>query len=680
MRLYLKTVVALLMSVAAANGAKAQESFEKTYEYRINYQEGEVTITGVRPGVKLKGDVQIPGSYTSTKTGERYTVVSLRGDQIEPEYGKMRPVFENQDEMTSVYIPSTINDIVAGAFRGCKRLKEFKVSSQNKEFKAVDGLLYHLRGEAVDLMRFPPAKTSTGFTLPDECWYILAGAFADNYTITTLRLSKWQLLMNDVFEGNLGITKIELIDSYMYETNATGDYLVSKEDPGLLVAVAPRYKMGGLLSIPSSIHTIGWGALTGSRATSVSIPSTVKSIHGYAFAGTSLQKVTIPATVTDLMTDGLFYNCPELVSVDIKPSIAEIGKFMFMGCGKLESVTLPNSCKSLKAYAFVGCESLKEFTGLYRFPNISTEGGCQFAESGMTSANIPTAWQTLPDGIFRNCADMTSVSLNDGVETVGDRAFEGTSLETINTRNVNYVGYWGFTTLSTLRKVVIPAHEGTMTLASSAFQLAPSAEIYIDHKSMAGLTSGWGWHWSFDYPQDALPKIYTSKRSFSQFFTEFDELYVPAGSRVHYKSLCGAGSECRDRIYEMFSYSGVNPSKRCLTITPSYYWVKITSVTIDGKEATADGELWSVAGAGSSSSSTMNVVINYTVKDIKMSTEYNLSASSGVEETVGEMSADSRRPKVVRHTGDAPREGAVYYDMSGRVVANPVEGGLYIVR
>ncbi|MDE5644945.1 MAG: leucine-rich repeat domain-containing protein, partial [Muribaculaceae bacterium] len=310
MRLRIKPLLPFMIAGAATLVASAQASFEKTYRFSINYSSNEVTITGVREGVKLQGDIQIPGSYTSTRDGVKYTVTSLRGNIDDAEFGMPRPVFENQDEITSIYIPSTIDDIVVDTFRGCKRLKEFKVSSQSKTFKAVDGVLYYIRSEdSVDMMRFPPARTSTGFTLPDEAGYILEGAFADNYTITTLRLSKWQLLETGALDGNLGITRFELNGHYLYKTNAGGDYLVDKNDPGVLIAVAPRYKMGEQLVIPSSIHTIGWYALAGNRAKSISIPSTVKSIGGYAFTGTSLESVTIPATVTDIPdTEGLFYN------------------------------------------------------------------------------------------------------------------------------------------------------------------------------------------------------------------------------------------------------------------------------------------------------------------------------------------------------------------------------------
>ena len=464
-----------MIAGAATFVASAQSSFEKTYRFSINYSSNEVTITGVREGVKLQGDIQIPGSYTSTRDGVKYTVTSLRGDIENAEFGMPRPVFENQDEITSIYIPSTIDDIVVDSFRGCKRLKEFKVSSQSKTFKAVDGVLYYLRGEdSVDMMRFPPARTSTGFTLPDEAGYILEGAFADNYTITTLRLSKWQLLETGALDGNLGITRFELNGHYLYEST-----------------------------------------------------------------------------------------------------------------------------------------------------------------------------------------------------------FEGTSLETVNTRKVNEVDMYGFATDATLRKVVIPAHDGTMTLGYKAFVLAPSAEIYIDHKSMTAAMTWDDWHDMFEYPSDALPKIYTSKRSFGRFFTKFDELYVPAGSRSHYMGLCAAGSACRDRIYEMFSYSAVNPSQEKIAVTPLFNWVKITSVTINGTDAVLSDGVWSKPGAVSVSS-TMNVVIGYTANNIKMSTEYNFQVSTGIEDTEACEANIPRHPRTVIYRHASAQEGAVYYDMQGRRVIAPREGGIYI--
>jgi len=94
MRLRIKPLLPFMISGAATFVASAQASFEKTYRFSINYSSNEVTITGVREEVKLQGDIQIPGSYTSTRDGVKYTVTSLRGNIDDAESGMPRPVVQ----------------------------------------------------------------------------------------------------------------------------------------------------------------------------------------------------------------------------------------------------------------------------------------------------------------------------------------------------------------------------------------------------------------------------------------------------------------------------------------------------------------------------------------------------------------------------------------------------------
>ena len=658
-----------MATVCVAITIYGQVNVEKTYRLSFwhNEQQPEAFITGLQPGVTLSGAVTIPGSVTID--GTRYVITRISSMDALDYWDNPTPVFKNQTEITSVHIPSTIHSIEVGTFEGCKKLKEFTVSSANKDYKTIDGALYHIRGDMLDLVRFPPARTSTGFTLPSEATYINEGAFADNNTITTVRFGQWQMLSAGAMKGNLGISKFELLDSYLYKTNATGDYVIGadgRDQEGMLVAVAPRYKMGSLLTIPSGIHTLPWLALAGSRASSIAIPSTVTAIYGCAFAGTSFKTVTVPATVTTFNTEGWFEDCPELTSVTINARITEAGELMFRNCVKLTDVTLPTSCKKLKSYCFLGCKSLKSFNGLYNFPK-TTEGNesYQFAHSGLESVNLPSNWAEIPQGMFYHCTSLKSVTISDKTETIRHKAFYGSGLETVNLKGVSKVGADAFITDGHLRKVVIPAADKPLEISDyESFNPIPSAEIYIDRKEMTGD----GWPDFFDC-EAVRAVIYTSKRSFGRFLSRWEKLYVPAGSRSHYQQFTqgngdGHADIDRENVFEMFRYSGVDVKGKRLTVTPAFWWVKITSVTINGTEATPDSDTWTASKA-QVTGSTMNVVISYTANDIKMSTEYNLSASSSIDDTY-----DTTQSGITIEGGRAllpARASWSIHDMAGRV-------------
>lgn len=633
-----------------ASAATAQQSFINTYKYKVtDYDAREVSITGIVDGVVLKGDISIPGSFTDPDSGIKYTVAGLDDDM--PELGMREPVFAGQTEITSIHIPSTITSIAPGAFTGCKKLKEFTVSSLSKTYKTIDGSLYHLRSaDDIDLLRFPPARTSTGFTLPAEADYILEEAFADNYTVTTLRLSGWQEVWTDALRGNLGITKFELNDHHRYETD--GNFLY-EDGRSTIAAVAPRYKMGGELTLPAGVTCIR--SVAGSRASSISIPASVVNIWGNAFAGCHFITATIPATVTRITTQSLFEGCASLTSVVIDAQIAKVGECMFAGCAALETVKLP-PCTTLGRSCFLGCASLTSFSDLYKFPFVSEAGG-QFARSGLTSADIPAAWSEIPAYMFMDCATLTSVTFPDHTESIERKAFCGTALESLNTRNINTIHDYAISTPGTLRKVVIPAHEGTMDLWSNAITLGSDASLYIDHKEMGD----YRWPQCIVLPEDASTDIYTSKRSFSYFFHHWNRLYVPAGSRPHYRKMAYDDTDAAN-VYEMFSCSDANPALAAVTVTPAFGWVKIAGVTINGKAATADGERWTARGAASGA--TMNVVISYTANDVPMSTEYNLSASSSVAYVAAKSATPS--PRLIIYHEATATPGATYLDLTGR--------------
>lgn len=655
----IKKIIALTAAIWCMSlSTTAQSGFEEIYEYEIVTQydgnEKVIYITGIKPGVKLSGEVRIPGS--ATLQGKSYPVIGITGYNYCEDY-EGKPAFLDQAEITSVYIPSTIKSIQTNSFKGCKKIKEFKVSSQNQHYKAVDGVLYQVNGTFDLLLRFPPAKTSSGYTMPERANTICRGAFADNYTVKTLRLSLYQDLGAGALEGNLGITRFELDNSRMFTTNANGDYLMGRpgsDHEGCLVAVAPRYKMDGLLTLPSSVKSILAGALTGSRASYIAIPSSVSNISVNAFSFSSFKEVLIPATVSYLSTERLFEGCQELTKVTISSKIKDVGYMMFRDCPKLSEINLPSSCEELKSGCFMGCKSLTEMKGLYRFPKLD-KYGFQFMNSGLTAVNIPSAWETIPPMMFQGCSSLSSVTFTEGTESVCHDAFDGTALETLNLRNINGMGYGAFQTCGTLRKIIIPDHEGTMKCERHSIgNTAANVDLFIDHKSMTNTFEGAGWHDFIDTYGVSL-HIYTSKRFFSDFFSSWADLYVPAGSSAHYRQFACDDGE-REKVYEMFSFSDVDIKNADLTVTPEFSWVKITGVRINGEDATLiSPDRWRgpVISVGESS---MNVVVSYTARDVKMSTEYNFSSTSGGY--------------------DAPA-GEIYepYILEGRSVRFPVETG-----
>ncbi|MEE0119647.1 MAG: leucine-rich repeat domain-containing protein [Bacteroidaceae bacterium] len=55
-----------------------------------------------------------------------------------------------------------------------------------------------------------------------------------------------------------------------------------------------------------------------------------------------------------------FFDCSSLASINLPPSVTEIGEAAFWGCSSLTTITLPPSVTKIGEDAFSGCSRLTE--------------------------------------------------------------------------------------------------------------------------------------------------------------------------------------------------------------------------------------------------------------------------------------------------------------------------------
>ena len=113
-----------------------------------------------------------------------------------------------------------------------------------------------------------------------------------------------------------------------------------------------------LVSLPSTLESIGVRAFATATILSIELPDNLSEICNRAFEGCKgLDKITIPATA--YIEDNVFSNS-SLREVTINSS--SIGYGMFTGCKNLEKVTISTDCEEIHRFAFTGCPKLKELT------------------------------------------------------------------------------------------------------------------------------------------------------------------------------------------------------------------------------------------------------------------------------------------------------------------------------
>ena len=258
--------------------------------------------------------------------------------------------------------------IAENVFFLCDELNSINVSSSNKYFSSIDGVLYSK--DRKTLIAYPEGKGSS-YNIPN------------------------------------GVTSIG-DDAFYYQ-----DGLSSVTIPNSITSIGSGafYNCKGLTSvtIPGSITSIGSTAFNGcSGLTSVTIPSSVTSIGSGAFGRCSgLTSVTIPSSVTSIGS-GAFDSCNGLKSINVDPKnvsyISENGvlfsydktTLMKYPAGKANaSYVIPDSVKSIYSDAFANC-------------------------SGLTSVTIPSSIKAIYFDSFDKCINLSDVYYNGTKKQWGD--------------------------------------------------------------------------------------------------------------------------------------------------------------------------------------------------------------------------------------------------------------------
>lgn len=188
----------------------------------------------------------------------------------------------------------------------------------------------------------------------------------------------------------------------------------------------------------------------------VNLPDTITIIDESAFSNcNNLVNINMPANLIKIGASA-FNNCFKLPSITIPSGVTYIGVGTFASCVQLTKVTLPETLTRIENSAFYGCITLADIN----LPN-SIERIDEFAffQCKLTNVTIPTSMTQLKDGIFNGCASLESVTLHDGITSMGSGVFYScVQLTSINLPDsITSIGNYAFYGCSRLNNVVMPA-------------------------------------------------------------------------------------------------------------------------------------------------------------------------------------------------------------------------------
>lgn len=129
---------------------------------------------------------------------------------------------------------------------------------------------------------------------------------------------------------------------------------------------------------------------------------------------------------------------------EIPEGVWKIDKNAFKDCCELEQVTLPRSLKAIGDWAFDGCENIKRVIYLG-----SLKEWCEIDFEGYYSN--PTQYGEAE--LYINGEEVKEISIPDEITEIGDYAFAGTKITSVQLNNVNKIGSFAFAYCEDLRSI-----------------------------------------------------------------------------------------------------------------------------------------------------------------------------------------------------------------------------------
>ena len=228
----------------------------------------------------------------------------------------------------------------------------------------------------------------------------------------------------------------------------------------------------GKLIISKGITEIGRASFNGaSKITGVEIPNSAILISDYAFQNCEgLTTITIPGSVKKIgdwwgnANGQIFNGCSNLKEVILEEGIEEISGRAFDACSKVKEWKMPKSLKRIgpRAFQSTGVEEFNipenvesiatTFISSSNLSRINVDSNNKYFTSvdGIlfdkdstrlikypenrdgSSYEVPNTVNTIDANAFGSCKNLQAIVIADSVEEIGDSAFYGSKLKTIN--------------------------------------------------------------------------------------------------------------------------------------------------------------------------------------------------------------------------------------------------------
>ena len=425
--------------------------------------------------------------------------------------------FSNCSSLTSVTIPNSVTNIGGNAF-SWSSVSSINVVNDNPYYCSIDGVLFDK--QRTTLIQYPcgkhgeyiiPNNVTIEYDAFDQCWGL---------TSITIPTNISGLQDSGLLKAWSSLSSINVVDDNPYYSSIDG-VLFDKQRTTLIKCPSEKQ---GTYAIPYGVSSIGEGAFDHCKLTNITIPNSVTHIGR-----------------------GAFVECYGLNSIIIPNSVINIGDNAFHGVYSIEYYG------SASGHPW-GAESMNEYfveeSLVYSDETKTTLLACLHGATG--DIVIPNSVISIRDSAFMSCYDVTSVTVPQGVATIGKSAFYGIA-------NVIYSGEamgspWGATYLN--------------AYSEGVFVFEDKYKNHVVYSPAAGRRG------------IAIPSDVTSIGDSAFYFSDLTSVTIP-NSVISIGNYAFSGDYLTDvTIPESVQFTGKNPFNKCSWLT-AVTWNAINCSTYD---------------------------------------------------------------------------------------------------
>lgn len=183
------------------------------------------------------------------------------------------------------------------------------------------------------------------------------------------------------------------------------------------------------------------------------------------FKNGSLVTVKLPESMTEL-GENIFDDCKALRGVKLPEGVAHIEGAAFQGCNILEKLNFPAKLTSVGDNAFRSCLSLELdnlpnsllYVGREAFCDVPLKalkldrkvemGAGAFSNTPITEIEMTTPCDSIREGTFRDCPNLTKITIGEGLKYIGYSAFSNSPVKEANLpstlRDISSTAFTGY--------------------------------------------------------------------------------------------------------------------------------------------------------------------------------------------------------------------------------------------